>query len=95
MRNRLIIPCDTMPIQMQLASSGLAITQLNVMGFTVERIELDGYTRPTITVQYDANCRNRQENGEAVKYAYGTDDYGKYERYQIQLCNCRISWEVR
>lgn len=95
MRNRLIIPCDAMPIQVQLATTGQAIAKLNAMGFTVERIELDGYTRPTITVLHDHYCRTKQENGEAVRYAHGVDELGKYEKYQIQVDNCRISWEVR
>lgn len=95
MRKRLIIPCDAMPIQIQLAATGQAITKLNTLGFTVDRIELDGYTRPTITVQYDGHCRRKQENGEAVRYAQGVDECGKYEKYQIQIDNCRVSWEVR
>ncbi|MCX9038965.1 hypothetical protein NLN82_23350 [Citrobacter portucalensis] len=95
MRNRLVIPCDTMPIQVQLAKVGTALAQLNAMGFTADRIEMDGYTRPTITVRFDGYCRQRMENAEAVRYAHGFDECGRYERYQIQVENCRVSWEVR
>lgn len=51
MRSRLIIPCNTMHIQVQLSTIGAAIARLNEAGFTVDRIELDGYTRPTIRSQ--------------------------------------------
>lgn len=95
MRNRLVIPCNTMHIQVQLSTIGAAIARLNEAGFTVDRIELDGYTRPTITVNSSVLCYEKQKSGEAVRYAQGMDEVGKYERYQIQVENCRVSWEVR
>ncbi|EAS0531584.1 hypothetical protein FTZ77_08170 [Salmonella enterica] len=65
------------------------------MEFTVDRVEIDGYQRPSIRVNYDRRCRQEQEHGNAVRYGSGHDDKGRYEWWQIQVNNCRVTWEVR
>lgn len=94
MRSRLIIPCDNKRIQEQMAQVGTAIAQLTAMGFTADRVEIDGYQRPDIRVHYDNRCRQEQEQGKAVRYGTGNDDRGNYEWWQIQVNNCRVTWEV-
>ncbi|MDJ6853278.1 hypothetical protein LED50_28425 [Salmonella enterica] len=32
---------------------------------------------------------------KAVRYGTGNDDRGNYEWWQIQVNNCRVTWEVR
>ncbi|ECD4176957.1 hypothetical protein E0Y73_21360 [Salmonella enterica subsp. enterica serovar Napoli] len=95
MRSRLIINCDNKRIQEQMAQVGTAIAQLTAMDFSVVRVEIDGYQRPDIRVNYDNRCRLEQERGKAVRYGTGNDDRGNYEWWQIQLNNCRVTWEVR
>ncbi|ECV5352093.1 hypothetical protein F2J48_21340 [Salmonella enterica subsp. enterica] len=95
MRSRLIINCDNKRIQEQMAQVGTAIAQLTAMGFSVDRVEIDGYQRPDIQVNYDNRCRQEQERGKAVRYGTGNDDRGNYEWWQIQVNNCRVTWEVR
>lgn len=95
MRSRLIIPCDNKRIQEQMSQVGEAITRLHAMDFTVDRVEIDGYQRPDIHVRYDNRCRQEQERGKAVRYGTGNDDRGNYEWWQIQVNNCRVTWEVR
>ncbi|EIR3221328.1 hypothetical protein LWV65_001193, partial [Salmonella enterica] len=51
--------------------------------------------RPSIRVNYDNRCRQEQERGQAVRYGSGNDDKGNYERWQIQVNNCRVTWEAR
>ncbi|EDS2192404.1 hypothetical protein GR983_000204 [Salmonella enterica] len=74
---------------------GEAIARLNAMDFTVDHVEMDGYQRPNIRINYDNRCRQAQEQGQAVRYGTGNDDRGNYEWWQIQVNNCRITWEVR
>ncbi|HGB3471642.1 TPA: hypothetical protein ACIVB1_001932 [Salmonella enterica subsp. diarizonae serovar 61:l,v:z35] len=95
MRNRLVIPCDNRRIQEQMAQVGTAIAQLTAMGFTVDRVEIDGYQRPDIRVNYDTHCRQAQDQGKAVRHSFGSDPGGKWEWWQIQVNNCRVLWEVR
>ncbi|HGA5503407.1 TPA: hypothetical protein ACISZU_000183 [Salmonella enterica subsp. enterica serovar Potsdam] len=95
MRSRLIIPCDNKRIQEQMAQVGTAIAQLTAMGFTVDRVEMDGYQRPDIRVNYDIRCRQAQEQGKAVRNGVGNDPSGQWELWQIQVNNCRVLWEVR
>ncbi|EAA6342568.1 hypothetical protein DRE41_24500 [Salmonella enterica subsp. enterica] len=95
MRSRLIINCDNKRIQEQMAQVGTAIAQLTAMDFSVVRVEIDGYQRPDIRVNYDNRCRLEQERGKAVHYGTGNDDRGNYEWWQIQVNNCRVTWEVR
>ncbi|EIR3222554.1 hypothetical protein LWV65_002467, partial [Salmonella enterica] len=51
--------------------------------------------RPSIRVNYDNRCRQEQERGQAVRYGSGNDDKGNYEWWQIQVNNCRVTWEAR
>ncbi|HBC0332199.1 TPA: hypothetical protein I8P56_000003 [Salmonella enterica subsp. enterica serovar Napoli] len=95
MRSRLIINCDNKRIQEQMAQVGTAIAQLTAMDFSVVRVDIDGYQRPDIRVNYDNRCRLEQERGKAVRYGTGNDDRGNYEWWQIQVNNCRVTWEVR
>ncbi|EAT4153019.1 hypothetical protein EUY23_02785 [Salmonella enterica] len=95
MRSRLIINCDNKRIQEQISQVGTAIAQLTAMGFTADRVEMDGYQRPDIRVHYDNRCRQAQERGQAVRYGTGNDDKGNYEWWQIHVNNCRVTWEVR
>ncbi|EAZ8460774.1 hypothetical protein N7U04_004839 [Salmonella enterica] len=95
MRSRLIINCDNKRIQEHMAIVGMAIAKLNAMDFTVDRVEIDSYQRPSIRVNYDNRCRQEQERGQAVRYGSGNDDKGNYERWQIQVNNCRVTWEAR
>ncbi|HAF2130141.1 TPA: hypothetical protein G9F27_004412 [Salmonella enterica] len=46
-------------------------------------------------VHYDSRCRQEQERGKAVRYGTGNNDRGNYEWWQIQVNNCRVTWEVR
>jgi hypothetical protein len=95
MKKTTVIHCADGLIQTQLSLASNVLRILKERGFTPERVELDGYTRPTITVRYDGQCRRRQERGEAVQYAHGIDSKGRYEKYQMPLSDCRINWEVR
>ncbi|EGS6512905.1 hypothetical protein I9F77_002697 [Salmonella enterica] len=95
MRSRLIINCDNKRIQEHMAIVGMAIAKLNAMDFTVDRVEIDGYQRPNIWVNYDNRCRQEQEHGKAVRYGVGSDPAGKWEWWQIQVNNCRVTWEAR
>lgn len=95
MRSRLVINCDNKRIQEHMAIVGTAIAKLNAMDFTVDRVEIDGYQRPNIRVNYDNRCRQEQEHGKAVRYGSSNDDKGNYEWWQIQVNNCRVTWESR
>lgn len=91
----LTINVDNMHIQTALSRVGHAINKLSAQGFTVSRIDIDQQSRPTIVVQNDAHCRRYQESRRAVRYGFGHDEQGAYEKYQFQLYQCRIAWEVR
>lgn len=94
-QHRFVIPCHTTRLQKQLAAAGKALARLTAQGFVVERVELSSSTRATITVLPDTRCRRKQENGQAVRYAQGVDAGGRFERWQFQDADCRVSWEVR
>ncbi|EHF4788496.1 hypothetical protein JZS45_004564 [Salmonella enterica] len=95
MRSRLIINCDNKRIQEHMALVGTAIAKLSAMDFTVDRVEIDGYQRPNIWVNYDNRCRKEQERGHAVRSRFGNDDKGEYEHWEIQVNNCHVIWEAR
>ncbi|MFT8212320.1 MAG: hypothetical protein ACMZI0_20320 [Symbiopectobacterium sp.] len=89
------LACKHPPVVLQFTQAFRAIDSLRMQGFTVDHLEMDGYTRPTLTVQYDHRCRAYQQSGRAVRYSHGVDHRGRFEKYQFQQNQCRIIWEVR
>lgn len=95
MKSVVVLPAHLLSLQRQLNRASVALQYLTQSGLKVERIELHPFTRPTITVEYNHHCQHKLQTGEAVKYTFGKDHAGHYEKYQIQLHHCRINWEVR
>ncbi|WP_431222234.1 hypothetical protein ACQ86O_17930 [Serratia sp. L9] len=95
MNQNLTVNINSMSIQMALGSVTHALAAMNAIGFTVVRIDIAQYGRPTLVIQADSNTQLLVKDGKAVLYCYGSDDNGPFKKYQCPMGNCRVVWEER